>query len=258
MRLAVLALLTLVLVTSPLLAQDDRLDEFAFEEVPLKDEPIPYFAIGVGPVFQFTFPNLDDLNARGAQLGLGKLDSPLIQIGGELFTAIGIVKNVRVGFSWVAGSVSSSAEMSVNNVTVDRTMKYTVSSRTLHVDYAWVPFKGFSVLPGAGFGWGNQTIATYQSAKNRSWTDYADSTNLSTSPDAYTDLTRAIIFLVPRLNIEYAFTPFVAVRAQAAYTLQVGANDWIGNRTAVVSGVPATISTSALSAQLGLFIGLFN
>jgi hypothetical protein len=258
MRFAVMVLIALVMVASPLLSQDDRLDEFAFEEVPLKDESIPYFAIGVGPVFQFSFPQLDDLNARAAQLGLGALDSPLLQSGGELFTAIGIIKNVRVGFSWVSGSISSSTELPISGVTVARTMKYTLSSRTLHVDYAWVPFKGFSVLPGVGFGWGNQTIATYQSAKDRTWTDYGDSTNLSKFPDAYTDLTRSVIYLMPRLNLEYAFTPFVAFRAQAAYTLQLGGNDWIGNRTAVVTGVPTSISATAFNAQVGLFIGLFN
>ncbi|NQW29205.1 MAG: hypothetical protein HQ472_01665 [Ignavibacteria bacterium] len=258
MRLALVALFIMVLVSSPLLAQDDRLDEFAFEEVPLKDEPIPYFAIGVGPVFQFSFPNMDDLNARATQLGLGPLDSPLLQIGGELFTAVGLVKNLRVGFSWVAGSLSTTADKMIDTFTVSRTMKYSLSSRTIHIDYAWVPFKRFTVLPGIGFGWGNQTIATYQSMKNRTWDNYADTTGISTSPDAYADLTRAILYLAPRLNVEYAFTPFVAVRAQAAYTLQVGANDWIGNKIAVVSGVPTSINVSAFNAQVGLFIGLFN
>ena len=50
---------------------------------------------------------------------------------------------------------------------------------------------------------------------NRKWDDYDDTTGISTSPDAYAELSRAILYIVPRLNIEYAFTPFVAVRAQA-------------------------------------------
>lgn len=252
------ALLCLVLAV-PAFAQDDRLDELSFDEgVSLKDESLPYFAIGVGPVISLSFPNMDALNVRAGELGLAELKTPFIQAGVELFTAIGIVPNVRVGFSWITGSRSSEGRVLAGADTVTRTMEYSVGSRTVHADYAWVPVRGLSIVPGAGFCWATQTIATYQAPSTVAWADLTNPTTLAPSPTAFTELRRSALAVVPRLNIEYAVAPWVAIRAQAAYTLQVSAGDWQLDRTATASGVPEDIKITAFSAQLGLFIGLFN
>lgn len=256
-----LCAITLVLASvssvSSVYAQDDRLDDLSFDESPLQDEVVPYFAVGLGPVFNVAFPNVDDLNAAAQAMGLDALSTPMIQWGAEIFTAVGIIPNLRVGFSWVAGSTQTSAPNVDlgNDLTGTRTMAYSLSHRTIHVDYALVPAKGLAILPGLGFGFGSQTITRYQSAGERSWSDY---TSIATAPDAFSELERSALYLTPRVNVEYAVTPFIALRGQVAYNYQFDASGWLGNRTATIANVPSDINMTALGAQLGVFVGLFN
>ncbi len=252
------ALLALSLSTSVLLAQDDRLDDLTFEEMPLKDESVPYFAVGVGPTLSLFMPNYDDVNALGTSLGIGTMSGSIAQWGGEIFTAIGVVPNMRVGFSWVTGnnSVSKDTMFVTNGPSYTRSMKYSVSMRTLKLDYAIVPFKSFAIIPGVGIGFGTLTLETYQSAKNRTWADYG--TIPATSPDSYSILERSVIYAAPKLDLEYAVTPFLNLRLNASYALQLAGGDWTGNRTAVVSSVPDGIKLQGFSAQFGIFVGLFN
>lgn len=252
------ALFAFSMMTTVLVAQDDKLDDLTFEEMPLKDESVPYFAVGVGPTLSLFMPNYDEVNALGTRLGVGTMSGSIAQWGGEIFTAVGVVPNMRVGFSWVSGSNSTSKDSVFQTAgpTVTRTMKYSVSMRTLKLDYAIVPFKSFAIIPGVGIGFGTLTLETYQSAKNRSWSDYG--TIPATSPDAYTILERSVIYAAPKLDVEYAVTPFLNLRLNASYALQLTGGDWTGNRTAVVSDVPSGIKLQGFSAQFGIFIGLFN
>ncbi|MBK7576383.1 MAG: hypothetical protein IPI24_03000 [Ignavibacteria bacterium] len=258
MTRSLIAILLALVTLAPMWAQDEKLDELSFEEAPLKDEAIPYFAVGVGPAFNFVFASMDDVNARAKELGLGELQSPVFQLGAEIFTAVGVIPNVRLGFSWVSGSSTSSANVSVNGTTVNRTLLYGISSRTFHLDWAWVPVKSLAILPGLGFGWGDQRIETLQSAEGMDWKDLIDSSTIAPQPNANVALLQNTLYLLPRLNIEYAVTPFLNLRASAAYTWQFSSSDWIGNRHATVTNVPENISVSGLNLQFGVFVGLFN
>lgn len=261
MNQSLLAALLCLALAVPVVAQDDRLDELSFDEgVSLKDEALPYFAIGIGPVVSFSFPNMDALSVRSKELGLTEMKTPFIQAGVELFTAIGIVPNVRIGFSWITGSSSSEGRVAggAGEAAVNRTMEYSVGSRMVIADYAWVPFRSFAVIPGVGFCWATQTISTYQADSSVSWNDLTNHTTLAPSPTAFSELRRGALAIVPRLNIEYAIAPWVGIRAQAAYTIQVSGGDWQLDRTTNIADVPDNIKTTAFSAQLGVFIGLFN
>jgi len=251
---SIATLLTLILLATPILAQDDRLDDLSFDEAPLQDEAVPYFAVGLGPVLNVAFPNMDALNARTGDLGLGDMNTPVIQWGAEMFTAIGLIPNVRAGFSWVSGTSRSSKDNLDlgDGVTGTRAIEYNLSNRTIHIDYAIVPTKGLAILPGVGFGFGTQTLAVYQSQTEATWEDWGGGVN------SFAELERSTLMVVPRLNIEYAFTPFIAVRAAAIYNWQFSENDWTGNRVSTVSGVPDDLNMSVFSAQIGLFVGLFN
>jgi hypothetical protein len=258
-RSFVAALASLCILT-PAIAQDDRIDELSFDEEQLKEEVVPYFAIGAGPVFNFLLPSRTDVNARATALGLGDLKAPVIQVGAEIFAAIGVVPNVRLGFSWVSGSLSSSGDVAnmVSGVTVKRTMNYGITSRAFHLDYAIVPMKSLAILPGVGLGWGEQSIETYQSQSNLSWTDLTNNETFAPAPNAFTRLQQNTLSILPRVNLEYAVTPFLNLRAQAAYNLQISGSDWVANNHAVVSNVPSGISVSGLSFQVGVLVGLFN
>jgi len=252
------ALVAISLTTSVVIAQDDKLDDLTFEEMPLKDESVPYFAVGVGPTLSLYMPNYDDVNALGAKLGIGTMSGPIAQWGGEIFTAIGVVPNMRVGFSWVTGNNSASKDTVLvsGGPSYTRAIKYNVSMRTLKIDYAIVPFKSFAIIPGVGLGFGTLTLETYQSAAARTWPDYG--TIPATSPDSYTILERSVIYAAPKLDIEYAVTPFLNLRLNASYALQVAGGDWTGNKNAIVSDVPSGIKLQGFSAQFGIFVGLFN
>jgi len=258
MRRSFLAILVALTTLSAVRAQDDRLDDLSFDEAPLKDEAVPYFAVGVGPVFNFVFPTMTDVNARAAALGLGEVKAPIFQLGAEIFTAVGIVPNVRFGFSWVSGTASISSDVTVGTETVNRTLSYGISSRTFHLDYAWVPAKSLAILPGLGFGWGEQRVETYQAQKELDWTNLTDTTSFAPSPNAYTTLEQSTLYFLPRLGIEYAVTPFLNLRAMASYTVQVSGSDWTGNNYATVKNVPDGVSVSGLNLQFGVFVGLFN
>ncbi len=258
-RSIVVAFASLCILT-PAFAQDDRLDELSFDEEQLKEEVVPYFAIGVGPVFNFALPSTTDVSARAAVLGLSDIKAPIIQVGAEIFAAIGIVQNVRLGFSWVAGSSSASKDIPANGtiVAVKRTMNYGITSRAFHLDYALVPMKSLAILPGIGLGWGEQSIETYQSQASLSWTDLANEATFAPAPNSFTRLQQNTFYVLPRVNLEYAVTPFLNLRAQAAYTLQLSGSDWVANNNATVANVPSDISVSGLSFQVGVLVGLFN
>ncbi len=236
-------------------AQDDRLDELDFDEAPIRDEAVPYFAVGVGFGATVSWLPMDDVNVRAQESELGAMSTPMILWGGEVFAAIGVIPNVRLGFSWMGGLNTQSTDVPVGDQSMKRTMEYLASHSTFHAEYAIAIAKGLAIVPGTGIGFSNQIISTYQSANSRTWDDYR---SISTFPDMFSELSRSSFTVPVRLSIEYAVTPFVALRGQAAYTLQVAADDWMGNRTATVTGVPDGINLSAFSAQLGLFVGLFN
>ncbi len=252
-------LLIAFLIALPLSAQDDQLDDLNFDEVELPEEDVPYFAIGLGPVLNIAFPSLDVLNVRAEGLKIPELTTPVIQWGGEIFTAIGFIDNVRLGFSWVSGSAASLSETMelAPGVQGNRGMEYELSSQTIHIDYALVPAKGLAIIPGLGLAFGSQNIVTYQAVTDREWSEYEDEV-INVSPDSFNELDRSTLNLLPRLNIEYAFTPFIAIRGQVAYTWQFSASDWKSNRETTVSGVPSDLSMNAFSTQIGLFVGLFN
>ena len=143
-----------------------------------------------------------------------------------------------------------------DSITGKRSAEYNLRTIGIHVDYALVPTKGLAILPGVGIGFGTQTYSTFQSANNRAWSDYEGV--YAPAPDQFSEISRQTLNLLPRLNIEYAFTPFIAIRGQASYTLQLSGNDWTGNRIATVTGVPESVSFDAFNAQVGIFLGLFN
>lgn len=258
-RFLAIALLISVLAT-PMVAQDDQLDNLDFEQMQLTEEAIPYFAVGVGLTGTFGWYDMAAVNDRATQLQLPGIEAPMFQLGGDIFTAIGVVRNVRLGFSWITGVSKSNAQVTLpNDAVVQRHLDYTNSLFNLYADYAFVPAKSLAILPGAAFGWGTQAIETYQSVEERTWNDYVDPNGrLNTAPDDYSKLQHSVLVVTPRVNIEYGITPFLMVRAQAAYQVQVSSGNWKGNNHATVTGVPDGINVNGFSAQIGLFVGLFN
>jgi hypothetical protein len=231
-------------------AQDDKLNQFSFEDVPTEEAKPPYFAISGGFTSTWLFTNLSDVNSlASAVVGRG-YNSPIVLFGGEAFVAIGIIPNVRVGFMSV-GSVNT---LETSGPSPSKQTRYGVSMNGLSIDYAFTPFKGFSLVPGVRGGWGEVGIEISESAAaSQAYPIYPVAASGSTMRRMRSDM----FFVMPNLNIEYAFTLVSMVRLNVGYNLSF-MQDWRVDNIANLTGVPTTINATGLTAQIGLFVGLFN
>jgi hypothetical protein len=252
MSVNTLTIVMMFITFCSVVAQDDRLNELNFDEEPLPEETVAYSAIGIGPSINLFMPNVDDINTLAQQQQLDKMDSPMILVGAEFFTAIGVVPNARVGFSWLTGSVGSIKVIpGPGGVGTTRSLEYAISTRSLHLEYAIVPTSKLAILPGLGFVWASTTITSSASSGSFDWTATQNNTSRQV-------LEQSSLCLMPRLSFEYAVTPYLDIRLQAAYAAQISASEWTANTNSPAINVPSSIAVNGLNAQLGIFVGLFN
>lgn len=246
---------TLVCAALSLSAQDDRLNSLNFDEEPLPEETSPYSAIGIGPALTLFMPNVTDINAKAKDISVPEVGSSLIMFGAEFYTAVGVVPNVRVGFSWLTGSASTSATSEITpGVTARKGIDYHLSTKTIHADYALRLSQSFTALPGIGISWGNTELSVHENVSSVDWGTVQTPTLTATN----TQFAQSSLSAIPRLSFEYVLTPFLSIRAQGAYAVQFSASDWQANGYASVKNMPTSISMNGFSAQVGVFLGLFN
>ncbi len=252
MSARMLAILMMFIAVFGASAQDDRLNELNFDEEPLPEETVAYSAIGIGPSVNIFMPNVDDINTMAKSRGLDNMSSPMILAGVEFFTAIGVIPNARIGFSWLTGSVGSTKTAPApGGSETTLSLEYAISTRSLHAEYAIVPASKLAILPGLGFVWGYSTITMSAGSGTYDWSSMLNTTSRQV-------LEQSSLCLMPRLSIEYAVTPFLDIRLQGGYAAQISTSDWTANTNTPTTNVPSTISVSGLNAQLGIFVGLFN
>jgi hypothetical protein len=240
---------------STLYSQDERLDELPFEEEDIVDDGArPYGAVAGGFVANFTFVDFDDLNSKLGDLGFGEFSGPLITIGGQGFTVLPWIPNVRIGVMGVSGSALTD-EITDDNTGISSQAEYTVGYTGLAIDYGYVLTDGLALLGGVTIGYGNQEFAIYN-ARTIDWdgvTTAAPQTN-----EGIQKFDQDMIMLQPQVNIEWAFTNLFMFRAGASYNLNFGtADDWNYNNIGTVENMPE-ISPNGFNLHAGLFIGLFN
>jgi hypothetical protein len=252
-----LATLAVVLFVRPLLAQDDRLDQLDFEEGTLTDEKIPYFAVGAGGTVSLAILPMDEVNAHARQYVPEDLSGSMILAGFDVFAAVPLIPGTRIGFSWITGSSFKETTVTEQAATATRRYTYDIGQRSLYIDYALVPAKSLYILPGVGLTWSTQTLEMRQGIGSRTWTSIQP-TNGVVPPDPMLNIQRQVISVQPRLNVEYAVTPFLCLRGQASYNLQVSGGDWLAQGITTITDAPEGIKVQHFSAQFGVFIGLFN
>jgi hypothetical protein len=235
-------------------AQDKQLDslDLSFESTPVKEEAVPYFAIAGGFVSNFFFANFNDLNAQlsSKNFGVDNLKGSVFMAGGEGFTAIGIIPNLRIGFFGMGGSKTSIKSFGDTTKSVD----FDVSFNGVSFDYAIVPLKKLAILPGVNLGWGRVTIENNQTIGSVDWPNF----NPAGSQNLYLNRIEANMWLVqPHLDIEYAVTPFFAIRVNGGYSASF-MGSWKYNNSGSIEHVPTGINGSGLYAGFGVFLGLFN
>jgi len=256
MKKIVLTAIIMVMTVVSVFAQDERLDDFTFDTEPIQRESIPYFAVAGGAIVGFHFGNYDDLNAQLAAGGFGveAFDGQLTLWGAQGFTGTVFVPNLRIGFFGMSGKKTQSVDIPNDGGTTTQYVDYSISQSGLSLDYAWVPFKSFAILPGVSVGRGQLTVEAYKTATGVDWTGFSPNpTNLSNLQR----LENGYWFVKPELYFEYALTNFLMFRASAAYNMTFGSS-WKYNNESEIANMPDTFNANALQVQVGLFLGLFN
>lgn len=259
MKKLLVILITIFAVNYTYSLQDDRLDDFSFESSELKQESTPYFAIAGGATFTFHFANFDEINKHlvDNEFGLGKEFSGTMSLwGGEGFTGVVYVPNLRAGFFSYGGANAISKEIfsGEENLAITREVEYKVGMSGISLEYAYVPLKAFAIVSGVAVGIGDLTISTYDTPVESNWENHSPNQLRNNYVSiASTDYW----FVKPTLNFEYALTNFLMFRVGVSYNLTFG-SDWKQNYSSTLNGVPDDLNAKALQIQAGIFLGLFN
>ncbi len=223
---------------------------FQFEESELQEMKPQYFGLGGGYLGSFSFVKLDDIKGMVLNDGLDEIKSPIFLSGAEGFTAIGIIPNIRIGFFGYSGSKVT--ERTIGDST--KGVSYELEYMGFAVDYGFILFKSFALLPGFNLGWSGINIERYLNRKEFDWNEL----NTNGSSNRYFfKIDGKFWFVEPKLSIEYAVTPFLMVRAALGYPVAIS-KDWKLNRNESLLNVPSSLNTTGLKVQLGIFVGLFN
>ena len=235
-------------------AQDDRLDEYSFEQEPIQTESATYFGVGGGYTFTFHFANFDMINAKATSFGLKEFDGQMLLSGGEGFTGVLFVKNLNVGFFSYGGKLDVTKDTLISSKNYKKALEYSTGFTGLNIDYGIVPFKSFAIKPGVGIGWGSLELETYQTENNFDWDGFksqSDQNNFINRAES------SFIFVKPNISFEYALTNYLLIRANASYAMTFG-YDWKYNNTATLNNVPDDLNSNGMQIQIGVFVGLFN
>jgi hypothetical protein len=259
-RLSFLALATIAL-SMQLCAQGAE-DDYDFSEIPVEEEEIPYIGVGGGYQLVMTLMNLDELNARVAvPLGLPEFSGQFFMHGGGGWTAIGIIPNVRLGVFGGGGS----KEVSMDSGDYHRSLRFSSGYTGALIDYAITPFSKFTIAPGVmigGAGIALEYAQTHSDGDSATFDRLFDPPSLggtSNNANRQMAIERNYFFWQPMLNLEYALTQFILVRAGGGYMFSTGKKtDWTDRHAVDVTQVPEGINADGVTLQLGVFIGLFQ
>lgn len=255
MKKLILSLLTCASCASfNVLAQDSQLDTFSFEEVPEKTEAkAPYFGVGGGFIASFGMFKYDDANLyfqRALGNSVAKIDGNVLMTGAQGLVSVPLISNLRIGFTSLGGSKESSAKIADTNLYA----QYSIGFNGLNVDYCFTPFKSLAIIPSLYFGWGNLTLEASRSLNQGDWA----LNNTIVAGNEMNRIRNSFIFLQPNLNIEYALTTFTVLRLNVGYNTSFMSDEWKLNGAATIKNVPSSLNANAVSAQIGIFVGLFN
>ncbi|MBC8145014.1 MAG: hypothetical protein H7X80_05470, partial [bacterium] len=228
-----------LMCASPLLAQGGE-DDYDFSEIPVEEEDIPY--IGVGGGYQLMVTLYDDaaLNTAASEIGMGQFSGPMIMHGGGGWTAIGIIPNVRLGVFGGAGSKELTSEIENGTDKYKRSLRFSSGYTVAHVDYAIPVISKLTIAPGFMLGGGSTTLEYSQTKVGATFASLFDSTKIVAGGgdlSRQSSVSRSYPIFIPVLNIEYAMTQFILVRAGVGYAIAPG-DSWEDRHGNDVASVP--------------------
>lgn len=217
--------------TSILSAQDEDLDDLSFESYEYQETSPVYFVAGGGFTGSFIFQDLEPLNSEINGLNIEK--SNIFMMGAEGFTAIPYLKNFRIGFS----SISGTLESSFSGTETDWDVRYSLDYTSFAFNYAIIPFRSFAILPGINAGWGNVLFEQY------------NQDNMFRNEATFWSLK-------PHINLEYALAEYLMVRLAGAYSLTF-LSDWKLNYDHE-SNISTDVNGNGMEIRFGIYVGVFT
>ncbi len=222
-----------MLIVVPAQAQDDELDDFTFEEIPIDEGDEPYFAVGVGGVGTFLFMDMDPVNVMVQDIFPDdEISSPLLLTGVEGFIPT-FWQNVRLGFYSASGGKELTAEMVVPFDTLELNghvrANFQTSMSALNFEYViQTPLKQLVIIPGISAGWGGMTLER-ESVLTDENGNYVNPIHLESDTETIQILNESFenTYWLGRANVNIEFTPteFLMIRAQAGYMATFN-GDW--------------------------------
>lgn len=256
-----LSLILLVVCTSLCSAYaQEKEDEWDFSNIPTDDQTLPYIGVGGGYLGMVSFMKYKELNEISKSFGVDDFSGPMILNGGGGFTAIYLIKNLRLGIYGASGTKEVTGSVTLDTV-YKRTLRFSMGMTGAQIDYA-IPIVGSLIaFPGFMVTYNSMEIEAMQSkASNIAFSDFISGSAFggTGSLNRSARLSRPYLFLFPAVNLEYALTQFFLIRGGVGYSLNFGLRDrWDASDGTTVTDVP-DIDANGLTVQFGFFVGLFQ
>lgn len=251
----ILLLLSVLMLPILLSAQDDDID-LPFDNEPLSNDSPTYFVLAGGITYDWLMIDEEKLNLfTPNEL---TMQAPLQLIGGQGVIGVPWVKNLRIGMFGYGGSVESQQfDYPVKSTIIDTTYLGSIQSNLtasmfgFSFHYGYVPFAHFAILGGVNLGWGDVTYERFASSKT-----FDDVTAIGGfGTDKYE---KNYFFVMPNIQLEYAITSYIILRADASYNLTVGQDSKWTHNTIGTSTVNPDFNLNGMKVGFGVMVGLAN
>jgi hypothetical protein len=242
-----------IIASASLFAQGE---EFDFDDIPVDEARQYYVAVGGGYLGMLTFMNFDELNKVSNSLGLSNFEGQLFINGGGGLISLLVIPNLRLGVFGAGGSRVMEGDTTIGTERFRRNLRFSSVVTAAQIDYAFRLTRSLTVLPGVMIGAGSNSLEMNQSqSEGISFVNTFQPGNQSGNNSAR--ISRSYLFYYPALNLEYALTQFVMIRAGVGYSGSAAPGNWKDGNGLDVQNVPE-IKSDGLSLQFGLFVGLFQ
>jgi len=245
MKKLIFALICLLFLSNrTLLAQE--------EEVGLLSK----FGFGGGFNAVWLLPNLDDLNKMIPGAGVESFsNSGFVGFGGSGYVYLMVIDNLRIGGIGFSGTTSRTGVKDGFNKEVD----YSIGLGGVTLEYTLPFLETIGVSVGGIIGVGSSSISMYQNKGDMNW---ADIWKEVTDPAQKTQnisrkITNTFFTFAPTVNVDVPISRFASFRIGGGYIFSFGEN-WKGDNSITVNGVPASLKGSTFFIQTGIFIGFIS
>ena len=252
----ILLLMSVLMLPMFLTAQDDEIDNLPFDNEPLRDDSRSYFVLAGGLTYDWLMIKEDNLNDFCDCEDL-QLSGPMQLIGGQGVIGLPWVKNLRLGVFGYGGKIESAQSEYPMKTELDSAIygsqqtSLSASMFGFSAHYGYVPFEHFAILAGVNLGWGD---VTYERFASSSTTD-----NVNPVGGFGTDrFVKNYFFAMPNIQLEYAITSFIILRADASYNLTFGQDEKWTHNTIGTSTVNPDLNLNGMKVGFGVMVGLAN